>query len=491
MEKDELNPREDDWFDSLLEKPSSGEEIQVDEHAIASAGLTDISDMDLEKIIQEAIAGEFGEDPVEEPAPEDGGDIPVDDLYTDNASQLPPQEAEENVPEEALPPEPEDPLQPVRKVRPKRKSGYGLLGIPHLVSVVIWLSLAVAIGVSLGRLLWVCASDILAFGREDKAITLTITERDDMDAIINKLYNSGLIKYPSLFKVYANLSHAEKKISVGTFTLNTLYDYHALVSGLSSTSSYRESIKVLIPEGYTCAQIFALLEEKGVCKAKDLEDYASQSEFESYPFLEGVERGDKYCLEGYLFPDTYEFYTNSSARQVFVKFLNRFDNQFDAELQGRLAQLNEKLSEMMRKHGYNESYIQSHQMTIHDIVIIASMIEKESASSAESYNVSSVIYNRLSNPEYPFLNIDATLVYALGGKSDLTAEDKNIDSPYNTYRVEGLPPTPISNPGKTSLGAALTPADTNYYYYALNPATGTHHFSQTYKEHQDFLNSLK
>jgi UPF0755 protein len=131
-------------------------------------------------------------------------------------------------------------------------------------------------------------------------------------------------------------------------------------------------------------------------------------------------------------------------------------------------------------------------MTIKDIITIASMIQKESAHTGENYNISSVIYNRLKKPsDFPYLQIDATVVYALGGKNDLTAEDLKFDSPYNTYLYSGLPPTPISNPGISAIYAALSPAETKYYYYALNPKTNEHHFSETYKEHQKFLESLK
>ena len=146
---------------------------------------------------------------------------------------------------------------------------------------------------------------------------------------------------------------------------------------------------------------------------------------------------------------------------------------------------------MMANNGYSQDYINNHQLTIRDLVIVASMIEKESANSAESYTVSAVIYNRLTNPGFPNLQIDATIVYALGGKNDLTAEDLQIDHPYNTYKAEGLPPGAISNPGLSSLYAAFDPDEDPYYYYALDPATGVHHFSKTYKEHQQFLESIR
>ena len=262
---------------------------------------------------------------------------------------------------------------------------------------------------------------------------------------------------------------------------------------MSYNSADREIVEdVMIPEGYTCAQIFALLEEKGVCSVKDLEECAANGELNEYWFLEGVARGDKYCLEGFLFPDTYDFYSGDSPKRVLHKLLNRFEDQFSEEMQKQLETLNQLLTEKMRKNGYGEDFIQENQLTIRELVIVASMIEKESAHSGESQDIAAVIYNRLCNRrEFKYLNIDATIVYALGGKTDLTAEDLLIDHPYNTYNHEGLTPGPISNPGLLSLKSALAPSEEMYYYYALNPSVGEHHFSKTYEEHKKFLDSLR
>ena len=506
---------ENDWFDDILKKPVTGKEIGEDEHA-ESLGLTPFSEQELEKIIQETLSEDWIslEDEAELPLTQEDfrddefrntfgtNDILNPAYYTDNGElpeeeNLPPEpveEPEESVYEEPDEPDPEESGKLPRKVRPKRKNGYGLFGIPHLISVVIWVMITVTIGISLGNLVWVCASEILAFGRDSQKVTVTITNSDTIETITNKLYNAGLIKYPSLFKFYADLSKAESKISVGTFDLNTQYDYHALVGGMSATSSYRQSVKVLIPEGYTCAQIFALLEEKGVCAAKDLEEFAANGEIRERWFLEDVARGDKYCLEGFLSPDTYQFYTNDTPSRVIGKFLDAFSsklNSLNFDAQTQLAELNTRLSAMMAANGYDQAYIDAHQITIRDLVTVASMIEKESANSAESYTVSAVIYNRLTSPDFPNLQIDATVVYALGGKNDLTTEDLQIEHPYNTYKAEGLPPGPISNPGLSSLYAAFDPDEDPYYYYALDPSTGSHHFSKTYKEHQQFLESIR
>ena len=466
MENKNINPSSGDdtsWLDDLLASSDYGEDAIQD---LAGS----VEDLELERIIRESKEDDEWdltaiiesqqaeyEQATSASAPEPAFDDPevAAQVYWDE------EETEETPEEEAL----ED---SGRKVRPKKKNGYGLFGLPHLASVIIWIGIVALTGVSLGRLLWVCATDVLAFGREDRVTTITITNSDvgNIDAIADKLYNAGLIKYKQLFRFYASLSSADEKISAGTFELNTLFDYNALVKGMSSTSSYRETVKVTIPEGYTCAQIFALLEEKGVCTAAELKAYKVQSD---YWFLEGAKEDAEYPLEGFLFPDTYQFYIGDNAKGVFRRFLARFDEIFTDEL---------------------KEYLKTSKYSMYEIMIVASMIEKESAGSSENYDISSVIYNRLNNStSFPFLNIDATIVYAQGGNSDVI--NKDLDSPYNTYKYRGLPPTPICNPSLLSIQAALSPTSTKYYYYALDPSTGLHHFSKTYAEHQNFLNSLK
>ena len=377
---------------------------------------------------------------------------------------------------------------PVRKGRPKRKSGDGLLSIPHLLSAAIWLVIIVAIGVTLGRGIWVCAADVLAFGRESKEVTISITADDTMESIAEKLHDAGLINIPDLFLLYANLTGVEEehKITTGTFTLNTVYDYMALVSHMGPRATNRVVVEdVLIPEGFNCRQIFALLEEKGICKAADLEAYAASGELKEYWFLEDVPRGDKYCLEGFLFPDTYDFYENSTPKMALEKMLDGFRYRFSEELKAQIPVLNERLTEMMRKNGESEEFIAANQLTLRDVLTVASLIEEETANTDESYRIASVIYNRLfswgNTPRY--LNIDATVIYALGGKTDLNHEDMAVDNPYNTYTNTGLTPGPISNPGLASIQAALNFEDTSYYYYTLNYSTGEHQFSKTYEEH--------
>jgi len=405
-----------------------------------------------------------------------------------------PEAAEEAVEAAAEIPGDPEAEKPVKKGRPARKKGYGLFGIPHMLSTVIWLAIITWVGVSLGRILWVCATDVLAFGREENVVSFTVEETDTLDDIAQNLKEAGLIRYPELFKAYGTLTDAREDISSGTFNLNTIYDYMALVNHMSSHSSSREVVKVTIPEGYNCEQMFKLLEEKGVCKAEYLREYAASGELDDYWFLEGVERGTPNCLEGFLFPDTYQFYLNDSAANVLEKLLDDFEYRFSEDHRAAIDTLNVKLAAMMKENGYDDAYIESQKFDVRKVMIVASLIEEETANSDESYKIASVIYNRLTNQkEHPYLNIDATLMYVLGHKDALTAEDLAIDSPYNTNINKGLIPGPITNPGLNSINAALNPDSTNYHYYVLDTKAEErqHHFSETYEQHVNFINSLE
>lgn len=466
---------------ALLEDPTAGIDIDADETAVI--GLARHGDAELEQIIRETSMEK----------------TQVIRLPHQQETPKPKRKKKEKTAPQPVPEEEEE-EEPVRKRRPKMKKGYGLLGIPHILVTAVWLAIILLIGVTLGRMGWIAVSEILAFNKPDQSIVITLSDGDNIDTITAKLKAAGLIEYPELFKKYAELTKAEEDIAPGTFTLNTKYDYFALVKAMSYHSPARETVKLAIPEGYTCAQIFALLEENGVCSVEKLEEYAANGEIKDRWFLEGLERGHKYCLEGYLFPDTYEFYTNDDPARVLGKFLDGFNSRFTDIMKARIDTLNERMAEVLRNRGYEESVIEERKFTIRDIIIIASMIEKETSNDAESYDISSVIYNRLTNPaNYPYLNIDATLIYALDGNIDpetgktkpLTNEDLQMDHPYNTYVYKGLIPGPISNPGQNSLNAALDPNETSYYFYVYNPKTYVHLFGKTAAEHEKNVNTVR
>ena len=470
-------PAEDAFADEAAQLPQTAEAPAGEPSQEILPAIEPLPDISLEETFLQQIIAEESPDLdariLEEVAQLRQDEQPSVQDAPDQAFQFHDKEFDEMLHAPARPEAPTPPPRQVNKGRPKRKRGEGLLGIPNILVTLVWLALIVMIGVTAGRMLWVCAADVLAFGREDKVVTVTIYEADTMEDIVDKLHENGLIRYKSLFQFYADISDAEEDIKPGIYDLNTRYDYHALVNFMSPRSS-REVITLTIPEGYTCRQIFSLLEENRICTAQDIAVYAANGELNDYWFLEGVERGTESCLEGYLFPDTYEFYKNSTPREALQRMLNNFEIKFDEEMRAQLDTLNEKLTE---------------NYTVREITIVASLIEKESAAPTESPKVAGVIYNRLfnwgSNP--PYLNIDASIVYALDGKTALTKEDLQTDHPYNTYTRTGLTPGPISNPGLASLKAALNPESHNYYYYVLNPATGMHQFSTTNEEHNAYV----
>lgn len=374
--------------------------------------------------------------------------------------------------------------------KPKRKTGKRF--IPLFVKILLYVVIVGVIAVGIGYGSWACVKDVLAFGRSDETVDVVIKEGDTVEDVAKLLQEKGIIKYAWLFEFYCDFTDSGEKIEPNkageSYTLSYNYDYHALVAGMRN-EVIRTEVRVTIPEGYTAAQIFALMEDNGVCTAAQLEESAANYEFD-YWFLEGISYGEANRLEGFLFPDTYDFYEDDDPERVLDKLLSNFDKKFGEEAQIKLEELNEALAQRWRNAGYGDDYINEHRFTVYELMTVASMIEKEAAAFDEAGNISSVIYNRLCNPaSFPYLNIDATVVYALGGSvtGALTYEDTKVDSPYNTYVVTGLPAGPICNPGLSSISAALYPTDTDYYYYALDTATGYHHFSETYAEHNEFL----
>ena len=336
----------------------------------------------------------------------------------------------------------------------------------------IYILFVLGISALLAGVGWMWANDVLALNKAEHTAAVEISEGDTVSDVADKLKDQGLIEYKFVFQLFCSLTHVsgkageeDAKITPGTYELNTDMDYRALISSMGSGSANRMVTTVTIPEGMTEAQIFALLEEKGVSTVEQLEDTAANYDF-NFSFLKGVQPlGDPKRLEGYLFPDTYEFYMGEDPVSVLNKMILRFDQIFTDEMR-----------QTMTDKG----------MSVNDAVIIASMIEKETDGTDQG-KISSVIYNRLNNPTSEtagYLNIDATILYVTGG----TQVNTQADTPYNTYTYKGLPPTAISCPGVDALKAAVNPDSTNYYYYALGD-DGVHHFFRSSSEHQSFLNS--
>lgn len=496
-------------FENVLQDPALNSEIGPDEMAVHTAGLTHPNDLELERILAEdwdSVPDQevpemtpeealnqflYGDDEDTVPAAEPTQVIPVaaEEVYYEETPDAEVVPAEENAEEEYIEEEEEAPADevPLRKGRPKMKKGYGLLGIPHIIATAVWLAITVLIGVSLGRILWVCCADIMAFGKPEVSAYITVTDEDDIESVSQKLADAGLIRYPGLFKQFAEITKKSERINNGVYELGSHLDYNAMINNMIYSTSGREIVEVTFPEGYNCAQTFRLLEEKGVCSAAELEEWAANGELSEYWFLEGIERGSKYCLEGYLYPDTYEFYTNSEAQVVLEKFLDAFNMRFTDIMKEDFETMQSRYAKLLANRGYSGDYIADHPLTLHQVVTIASVVERETANDAESYDIASVFYNRVTNPNILTMGSDATVYYAIGDyyheKDKLEQADIDFDSPYNTRKAQGIPPGPICNPGAYSLYAALDPNDTSYHYFIYDAANSQHLFSSTYDEH--------
>lgn len=328
----------------------------------------------------------------------------------------------------------------------------------------LYVVFVIGISALLAKVGWMAASDMLALNKAPHTATIAIREGATVDEVADILEENGLIEYKFVFKLFAALTKVEErsKITAGTYDLDTDMDYRALIDSMGKGSASRKEVEITITEGMTLDQIFALLEQNEVSTVEKLRDVAANHQFK-YSFLKDLPTGDYHRLEGYLFPDTYHFYMGGDPLQILNKMILRFDEVFTDDLR-----------QVAADRGY----------TVAQIVNIASMIEKETDGSDQT-NIASVIYNRLERPNSETgstLGIDATILYVTGG----TVVDVNADTPYNTRIHPGLPPTAISNPGLVAIRAALYPADTEYYYYALGD-DGTHSFFRTLKGQQDFI----
>ena len=386
------------------------------------------------------------------------------------------------VPEAEVQAEPiERPVRPAEPEVPRRAGRSGCLG------GLIYFAFVVSISIILACVGWMAASDVLALNKEPVTATVTLDKAEFKDVTISytdaegnakersghqvsvgyvakQLKDAGIIKYKGLFELYCSVSHAKTKIDPGAYELSTNYDYRALVKKMQVGSGAMVTTKVTIPEGYTMEQIFHKLEDENVCSYDDLMDAAANYSY-NYSFIDQSMQGDAKRLEGFLFPDTYEFYQGMQASSAINKFLENFHDRLTAEM---LEKADER------------------GMTMQEVVTVASMIEKEAANDDERAMIAAVIYNRIE-AGMP-LQIDSTIMYVLPEHKDvLTVEDTKIDSPYNTYQNKGLPPTPIANPGLASIKATLSPASTQALYYALDAESGTHKFFTNYGEFQAFV----
>ncbi len=347
--------------------------------------------------------------------------------------------------------------QPPRRRRSRRQKNGGCAGTVVYVIAVLGISVILSLAAIF------VANDVFAFVKENAVKEITVSENTDLLSLAKQLDDEGVINYGTIFKLYVRVKGDNQGVLAGSYSLNPNMDYGQIIDTLVNASS-TETMKITVPEGYSIAQIRQLLLDEHVCTEDALDEVLNTYSFK-HEFLKDELPAEEGWLEGYLFPDTYEIYKgNATVVDTINKMLNNFESKYDDDIKAGAETLGRSM---------------------HDIVTIASLVEREAQVDSERAKIAGVIYNRLNNPsEFPYLQVDASVLYGLGRTSGpLSQEDLASDTPYNLYTKQGLPPGPICNPGYASLYAAAHPEQHNYYYYVAMP-DGSHLFANSYEEHQ-------
>lgn len=294
--------------------------------------------------------------------------------------------------------------------------------------------------------------------RGKNVVRIEVSQGSSFDTVAESLKVNGVIGSKTLFKIYYHFYGNTYYMGTHEFSSKS---YSSITKELGTVSEAC-SITVTIPEGMEQREIAQLLEEKGLVTAKEFSEAAIIENFD-YWFLKNIKKRDMQ-LEGYLFPDTYNFSCDEDAKSIITKMLDNFDSKFDENMKTRAAELG---------------------LSVDEIITMASIVEREAADKNEFELVAGVFYNRL-NPNLEsvgYLQSCATVQYVLAErKSVLSISDTQIVSPYNTYVNKGLPVGPIASPGLDCINAALYPETTDYLYFVAD-GNGTHYFAKTIYEH--------
>ena len=291
-------------------------------------------------------------------------------------------------------------------------------------------------------------------GAENKTfkVIFSIKSGQSLGLVAKNLEKNNLITSPIKFKILAKLMSMDKKIQAGEYklvsTMTPMDILNAFVKGEVNLH------KLTIPEGYSIKQIAEVLEKNNLCSKDEFIEKAFDMEMVESLNINGE------SLEGYLFPETYFFSKNPSPENIINTMANRFFSIYTNEFQKRAEEIN---------------------FTDHEIITLASIIEKETGAAKERKLISSVFHNRLKKRMK--LETDPTVIYGIKNfNGNITRKDLRKKTPYNTYIIRGLPPGPIANPGIESIKAALYPAKTEFLFF-VSKKDGTHYFSRTLREH--------
>lgn len=343
-----------------------------------------------------------------------------------------------------------------------RSSVYSITIAVIYITVVLLASAAASLAIlSVGN-------DVLALQKTERSAEIDLGMYPTIIDVSNELADKGIIRYPSIFRLYARLKLDEGENFIpGTYTVSSQQNYDSLLNMFLSKTGERRIVTITIPEGYTVDDIIDLFLSEGIGTKEGFVDAIENGEYD-YEFIRMLDAQPKdpnrrYRLEGYLFPDTYYFYSDWEETQIINKLLDNFDTKLTKEFY---------------------EFLQNAKLSLDDYLKIASIIQKEAYFNSDMELVSSVIHNRINNSStFPKLECDSTIIYALKEhKSELSQKDLEFDDPYNTYIYAGLTPGPICNPGWSSIYTSFNPAKTDYYYF-VSRANGEMLYGKNLNEH--------
>ncbi|WP_322201655.1 endolytic transglycosylase MltG [Acutalibacter intestini] len=335
----------------------------------------------------------------------------------------------------------------------------------------VWLCMVLLISFTLASYLIGGANDVFAVGRIEGKVDIQIPEGElTEEQLADILYKAGAINKPDFFTLYCKVTSDMEFIKPGLYRqIGTNLDYEYLLNSLVGGDDDLEIAEaVTFPEGVTALQAAQILEENEVCSAQDFLNALNNLDFSNYDMIKDLNgEGKYYKLEGYLFPDTYDFYKGEELDSVIGKMLNNFKNKV------------EKLMDRVSESG----------MTLDQVVTLASIIQAEAASTADMFDVSAVLHNRLEHGEdYDifFLECDSTMYYPYKNAQEKDEKGGTLSyGNYDTYQVRGLPAGAICNPGVEALNAALKPSsEASEYLYFCHSAEGEPYYASTPEEHE-------
>ncbi len=316
------------------------------------------------------------------------------------------------------------------------------------------------------------------WGEEDQQFRVEIKEGMSAREIADLMVEKGVIDNSTMFLILADLRGFSKKLKAGEYQIKGTQSPYDVIDMFATGRHYLRSL--VVPEGFTQLQIAERLEEQEICSKEDFLDACHTRNIFSFVIAQAP-GGANAASEGILFPDTYFFIKGQEPLRCFDRMRRRFDSTWQEIYDEHVG------DDETGFWWYDEN--SSAQKMMHEIVIMASIIEKEAKHDEDRPKMASVFVNRLK--ENMTLQADSTIHYILQDWSrSLNVSDLDINSPYNTYKNKGLPPAPICNPGKPSLEAALAPTETDFLYF-ITMKDGSARFAETHEEHVQLKMEMK